>query len=265
LVDALVCADQNRNGVIDFSVPADPCQSVTWYWGDQFVDSDGDFVADEVDPGDPAGAFDDGEGTSGQILATNGLSVEVLQAPAPDGVRVLVNSGTGTVSVSLCGGFQLSLNAGSDVTLTCGSAIVQVVTGSAEFSLPDGTLVQVPEGVKVEVSDLGGGEFLVKNLGGGDVTVVQNGASSTVGDGKSKTISGDQDPPVVNPVASPAANGNGWWKTDVNVAWNRSDTGSGIDPATARRRARPAARAPRWSCPRAAKTCRGTAARRRPR
>lgn len=40
---------------------------------------------------------------------------------------------------------------------------------------------------------------------------------------------GDTTPPAAAPTQSPAANVNGWNKTDVTVSWNWSDTGSGID------------------------------------
>lgn len=40
---------------------------------------------------------------------------------------------------------------------------------------------------------------------------------------------GDGDPPVAAPTETPAANSYGWNNTDVNVNWNWTDAGSGID------------------------------------
>jgi hypothetical protein len=41
----------------------------------------------------------------------------------------------------------------------------------------------------------------------------------------------DTTPPAAAPTQTPAANGAGWNNTDVTVAWNWTDAGSGIDPA----------------------------------
>lgn len=47
----------------------------------------------------------------------------------------------------------------------------------------------------------------------------------------SVTFAPDTTPPAASPSATPAANANGWNRSDVTVAWNWSDAGSGVDPS----------------------------------
>ena len=100
----------------------------------------------------------------------------------------------------------LKLAPGSDVVVTCGSITVSVASGVAEVLLGDGTTsVTVPAGSTAKISDLGGGSYLVENVGeSGDVSVVVHGNPSSVTPGQSTTVStGDTTPPQVVCASAP--------------------------------------------------------------
>ena len=143
-------------------------------------------------PGVASNSFDDGTGTSGTIIERNGLEVLVNDADPPDGVVVKVGPGVGYVDLSVCPGtgeFTLKVAAESELVLTCGSVSVQLVEGEAEVLLAEGSIVvKVPLGSKAKVSDEGGGNYKVQNLGEGNVTVTQGGSEQTVGEGESQAV-----------------------------------------------------------------------------
>jgi hypothetical protein len=63
-----------------------------------------------------------------------------------------------------------------------GIGISSVPTGSAEVVLGDGlTVVSIPEGGKVEITDAGNGSFSVENLGETDVVVTVGNVQTTIG------------------------------------------------------------------------------------
>jgi hypothetical protein len=183
------------------------------------VDADGDGVTDSIQTG--PGAFSDGA-TTGVIQDTAGLSVLVSDVPSPDGVRITVSgSGTARATFSVCGGFTVSLRAGSHATITCGSVTVNVEIGSAQIALAGGTTVEVPAGVTATVSDTGGGGFSVVNLGGGAVTVTKDGVVQTIAAGQSGLV--DTSPPLItaNVVGTPGT--NGWYRSNVSITWTVLD------------------------------------------
>jgi Tol biopolymer transport system component len=150
------------------------------------VDADGDGVVDTIDTG--VGSFDDGAGSFGSIVDAGGLTVLVEDALAPDGVRITVGSGPGEASFSACG-VTLTVSAGSEVVVTCGSIKVQVVTGAARVVLGGGlVVVSVPTGVTAKVTDTGNGGFSVQNLGGGNVTVIVDGLIANISSGATSTV-----------------------------------------------------------------------------
>ena len=154
------------------------------------ADTDGDGIVDTLDPepSTPSNGFSDGAGTSGAITDRAGLDVHVADEPAPDGVRVIVGSGTGRVTLSVCG-FTLRLSAGSEVVVTCGSVKVQVVQGDAQVILGDGlTVVSVPESATARVSQNLDGSYKVENLGGGTLAVTVDGIATTVATGQTKNV-----------------------------------------------------------------------------
>ena len=156
------------------------------------TDSDGDGLVDAVDgsPAVPSAGFSDGQGTAGTVGANPGaLTVDIVDAAAPDGVQVTIGSGTGQVTLSVCGGFTLKLNAGTTITLTCGSVRVKVLSGQAQVVLAGGTsVVTIPAGVQAKVSDAGGGSYTVENLGGGNVSVSVDGTTGTIAPGPTTRV-----------------------------------------------------------------------------
>ena len=133
--------------------------------------------------------------TSGSIVSTGGLEVLILDASDPlEGVRVIVGPGMpGTqVELSVCGGFPVFVDQGSDVTGTCGSVTIAVLTGKATVVLGDGlATVTVPAGGSARVVDTGDGTFAVENLGdpltGPAILITVDGVTSEVGAGDTVT------------------------------------------------------------------------------
>ena len=82
--------------------------------------------------------------------------------------------------------------------VSCASVIVEVVEGSAEVELGGGTVVvSVPQGGKAEVTDLGGAEFTVENLGTTTVTVTVDGDATPVSPGETLSVNTDVIDPTV--------------------------------------------------------------------
>lgn len=173
-----------------------------------FVDPDGNGngVDDAIEVVGPPLGFDD-DNTYGSITAANGYDIDISDAAAPDGVRIVVSgAGTGKATFSVCG-FTMKLAAGSDVVVTCGSVIVKVLAGSAEVDAAGGSVtVTVASGAQAEVDDAVDGSVVVTNLGiTDDVTVLVGNTSSTVTAGATSTFStGDTTPPAVVCSATPA-------------------------------------------------------------
>jgi hypothetical protein len=134
--------------------------------------------------------FNDGSGTSGSITDREGLTVTIEDAASPDGVRVVVGAGSGQVALDACG-FAVTVNADSELIITCGSVTLNLIQGAAQVVLADGkvTVVSIPVGVTATVTDNDDGTFLVQNVGGvGDVTVtVDGGASTTIAPGNAQS------------------------------------------------------------------------------
>ena len=161
-------------------------------------DFDGDGILNGVDtePNTPSAAFDDMDGTSGSIVNRNGLNPTVADATEPDdGVSVTTEAGTGSVELSVCGGFTVNVAADSEVVITCGSVKVEVVSGSAEIDLGGGSTASVPEGGIVQVSDNGSAGSTVENLGDTVVTVTTPDGETTIGPGDSVDVN---QPPTAN-------------------------------------------------------------------
>jgi hypothetical protein len=148
-------------------------------------DADGDGILDAVDAdggtGTAPGAFGD-ESVNGTIVSVPaGWSVLISDAPAPDGVRVVVEgvAGTDRVTLSVCG-FTLKLSAGSDAVLTCGSVVAAVAAGTVEVELGGGFgVVRIPEGSKAEVDTSDEGGYAVDVLQG-SVAVSVDGVDRTI-------------------------------------------------------------------------------------
>ena len=138
----------------------------------------------------PSEAFNDvGDATSGSITDRAGLTVTIDDAASPDGVRVQVGTGSGHITLDACG-FTETVDAASELIITCGSVKLHVIQGAAQVVLDGGTVVSIPAGVTASVTDNGNGSFQVQNLGGGNVTITANGVPTTIGPGQSQTVSG---------------------------------------------------------------------------
>ena len=162
-------------------------------------DANGDGIADGLQPGGtPTGSFLDDSivpPTSGSVVSTGGLDVLILDASDPlEGVRVIVGPGApGTqVELSVCGGFPVFVDQGSDLTGTCGSVTIAVLTGRATVVLGDGlATVTIPADGSARVVDNGNGTFAVENLGdpltGPAILITVDGVTSEVGAGDTVT------------------------------------------------------------------------------
>ena len=84
----------------------------------------------------------------------------------------------------------MNVNASSDVVRTCGSLIAQVVTGSATVVLGGGlTVIAVPQGGAVEVTEDASGGYTIANLSTDeDITVTVDGVVSTIEPGQTDTV-----------------------------------------------------------------------------
>lgn len=160
-----------------------------------------DGIVDWLQPsGTAAGSFIDASttpSTTGSIVSTAGLSVTITDAPFPNGVVVSVGSGVPVASgvpfpqaeLFACGQTVL-VSAGSVITLTCHSLIVKVTTGLARIILGGGTtVVTIPTGGAVEVTDTGGGSFTVANVGilSVSVSLTVGGVTTSISPGRMVT------------------------------------------------------------------------------
>jgi hypothetical protein len=148
-------------------------------------DLDDDGILDDVDldggTGAFPGAFRDGHVDGTIVSVPDGWSVLISDEPDPDGVRIEVEGGAGTerVELSVCG-YTLKLSAGSDVVLTCGSVVVEVISGVVEVELGGGlAVVAIPDGSAAVVDASPNGAFTV-DVQAGWVTVKVDGVVTTL-------------------------------------------------------------------------------------
>ncbi len=182
-------------------------------------DGDSDGIDDAIDS-DPLTASDDfsdqPSGTTfGSIIDRGGLTVRVSDEGDPQGVRVRATGVGGPATVSVCGVTNLTLDPGDDVIVTCSSATIQVLIGPVEATF-EGTIVQVPGGQAVTITEVSAGVFEVladpdnteeifvdgAPVGPGDELTVGpltcNGEGATiVGTDSSETLIGTNGPDVI--------------------------------------------------------------------
>ncbi len=140
------------SGTVDFDPTAgtDPHTSVGMQ--DIFLtkfltsDFDGDGIFNDIDsqPNAPSLDFSDGT-TSGTITDPGNQALEIMDAPAPLGIKITSLGGTMPATITVCGGVNMTITAGDTVIVTCGSAIVEVKNGSVDFKFhaADGTVATV--------------------------------------------------------------------------------------------------------------------------
>ena len=153
------------------------------------LDADGDGVLDSIDPDGGAGTAPDGAfadattNTTGELVATIGDGdLTVLDEPDPDGVRVIVSGSDGSgVQIQVCG-FTMTLFAGTEAVFTCGSVIIDLISGSAVLTSEDGLFSASLEAPVEAVIDEAGGEWSV-SVSSGDVVVTVDGQQQTIGKG----------------------------------------------------------------------------------
>ena len=199
------------------------------------ADANGDGILDSLQPaGTTAGAFLDGSttpATYGTVVDAAGLAVSVTDAPdGADGVLVTVGAaaaGSPRATISACG-VTLRIAPGSSVVLTCGSVIVETLTGSVQAILDNGVIVvTIPAGSAARISDTATGAQ-VSEVSGPGVTVSVNGSTTTLTPGgptvsfASRVVSGFSAPvdnqPVLNIVKAGRAVPLKWYVSDATGA-----------------------------------------------
>jgi len=133
---------------IDLDVPALPRLNSPTIIPTIILDTDGDGINDDVDPFPdiPSIEFSDGT-TTGQIIDSGDHEFTILDVPEPIGLNINNTCDTEcTIPVIIegCnGGTIIELTSGDSVILTCGSVIIQVISGTVdvEFVADDGTIV----------------------------------------------------------------------------------------------------------------------------
>ena len=135
-------------------------------WFDNIVvarlvpDMDSDGIANDVDTDPLAATVDFSDGTtSGTITDPGNQVLTILDEPAPDGVRITASAsgGSGVAKIQVCGASAtLTLKAGNDLVVTCGSVVLQVEAGlpvNMEITLNnEPTTVIVPAEIAVTFS-----------------------------------------------------------------------------------------------------------------
>ena len=176
--------------------------AVDWIWGatllggntvtitildDEEHDLDDDGVDDRIGTGTP-GAFDDGT-TNGVVVTDGGLDL-LIDDLSPGGVRITVPpGGSGTAQVTMCTppGFTLSFGPGTDVIISCGSVIAEVLAGFLVVELSGGNVL-IPEGGLATVSAEEDGSYTVENNGDVGIEVTLGGVTSVIGEGGSQAV-----------------------------------------------------------------------------
>jgi len=180
--------------------------------------SDDTFGGDACDPDDDNDGIDDGidgpgesftfsddftDGTSfGTIASRADLDVRVRDETAA-GVRIKSSGTGGPANVSVCSLASLSLNAGNETVVTCGSATVQTVSGPVTMQLGAFLRGTLPTGTTVTAQQAGSA-----------ITVCNSASSST-----SVTFTGISIPP-----------NSCWTDNDADGFFNPTETFVGTDP-----------------------------------
>jgi hypothetical protein len=153
----------------------------------------------------PAGRllFSDGLGTD--ALVTQGADTTMsLESgwptkATPGGLSVRADGGTADAAVTLCGGrFGARLGHGDGGGFQCGSLHTTTLAGEVEVELDDGTLLAIPAGASVDVTEQIGGGWQVTVAGGGPVTVVSDGAETILDEGDTWPPATESQPPVAD-------------------------------------------------------------------
>jgi hypothetical protein len=141
-------------------------------------DDDNDGIDDAIDGPGQSFTFSNifNDGTSSGTISRGGLAVRVRDEASPAGVRIKASGSGGPANVSVCGLANLSLDAGDETVVTCGSATVQVVTGPVTMQI--GALLRgtLPTSTTVTVQQTGS-EIIVCNSVSSSASVTFTGIS----------------------------------------------------------------------------------------
>jgi hypothetical protein len=139
-------------GWISFASTGPVTYGVTTSWQGT-ADTDHDGIFNEVDtlPNTYSDDFSDvsiGGTTTGTITSRGDQTLTIKEEPNPSGVRIkdLSSVGPSPAALKVCGGAaRLSLDAGDEAIVTCGSVTVSVISGVVEITFlgNDGTRITV--------------------------------------------------------------------------------------------------------------------------
>ena len=206
------CQEVSFGWDIAKNVPFSPTNSGLCTSIPPVVDADGDGIPDilDTDPTNPSNGFNDNGvpiPTTGTIISKGDQTLSFVDLPNPQGVQISATGGINPAEVSWCGGLHARLASGSTVNLSCGSSIIQVVSGEVDVSFTD------TEGNSIESTLLTDQDFefdsdtftLSSNFGTAIVTM-------TTSDGDIITITIPQDNSLIIDVdtlvfTAPASNG----------------------------------------------------------
>jgi hypothetical protein len=147
-------------------------------------DDDNDGIDDGIDS--PALSFTfsndflDGAGipSFGSIVSRGALSLRVRDEADPAGVRIKATGSGAAANIAICGLANLTINAGNESVVTCGSATVQVASGPV--TLQAGRVLQPSSsGQRALKGTLPAGTTVTVSETGAAVAVCNSGASST--------------------------------------------------------------------------------------
>ena len=168
-------------------------------------DANGDGVADTLQPsGTPVGSFSNV--VPGKTNPTTGsvVSGSVTVADLADPAKGVQITATTNAVLSVCGGFELDLQAGMAATVTCSSVIVENVTGpgAVTVKVPGGqAVVTFPAGTAGTVDTAPGGGATVTSVSGTGVTLTVGGTTAPVGVGGLNLIVGKAGSDKINGTA----------------------------------------------------------------
>ncbi|MFC1929214.1 hypothetical protein ACFLXK_06465, partial [Chloroflexota bacterium] len=186
--------DSDGDGTADCldQCPSDPAKTEPGICGcgtPDSADCDGDGIYNEVDPepGTFTDDFNDGT-TYGTIIDRGNQQLAISDESYPFGIRIVAASpgGQDSATIHVCNDAGLlSLDAGDEVVVTCGSVTVEVVTGTVEvtFTAEDGAqaTADLNEGNNITFEPE---TFAVTNNGNTPAVVNVNGAPLTVNPGE---------------------------------------------------------------------------------
>ena len=166
---------------------------------------DGDGVGDACDPDDDndnlvdTGDADGGSGdspsgqlagdgtTTGTLIA--GSLASVTDVAAPKGLRL--TAGAGGAALRMCSPpFDVELDAGTSVTITCGSVTIENISGGSVTVIAGTAEVTFPPNSSGTVNTTANGGATVTGVTGTGVTMTIGGATAPVPSGNSNLIQG---------------------------------------------------------------------------